>query len=68
MGDTSVTPLLTRREVARRLDRPVDFVSGAIEALRMPIIRHGTAYVITEAQFRSLEFLRRERPQSVVAS
>jgi hypothetical protein len=55
-----VSDLLTRREVARRLHRPVDYVSGAIDALRLPVRRHGKAYVITETQFRRLEHLRRE--------
>lgn len=59
--------LLTRREVARRLGRPVDYVSGAIEAMDLPVIRHGKAYVITEAQYKKLEHLRRNQPQSAAS-
>lgn len=56
-----IKPLLTRREVARRLGRPTDYVSGALDALKIPYQLHGRAYVITEAQFRRIEHLSRSR-------
>ena len=52
--------VLTRREVARRLARTVDYVSGAIAALRIPYRRHGRAFVIQAKHFERLERLKRE--------
>lgn len=59
--------MLTRREVARRLNRPVDYVSGAIDAQGWPLSRVGNAYVITETQFRRLQHLRRESPRKAAS-
>jgi len=63
-----VPPMLTRREVARRLNRPVDYVSGAIEALKIPPVQLGNAFVITEAQFRKLAHLARPEKRTRAAS
>lgn len=56
-----MSDVLTRREVARRLNRSVDYAIGAIESRGLPSFPVGKAQCITLESFRQIEHLRRPK-------
>ena len=53
---------LTRREVARRLGRHLEYVNGAIDALKIASIEVGAANCIDSKDFAKLSRLTRRQP------
>jgi len=49
-----VNDVLSWREAARRLDESPHAIRGAVIANGWPLIKFGTAYVLTEDQFKTL--------------
>ena len=60
--------LLSRREVAEWLGRPVDYASGAVEALRLPQERVGPALCTRRSDLKRIAHLRRRPEPAAVAS
>lgn len=52
--------LLSRREVAEWLGRPVDYASGAVEALKLPQEQVGPALCTRRADLKRIAHLRRD--------